>query len=92
MAVLPVYDHGHALARLVDPDQDIRASVAQRRQHRYRDRERGRGGCSTHCKSSKGALRTDTSTIGHRMHYHLQINALLPWTRAKAARPCGAMP
>src|SRR4029077_18805993 len=50
MAVLPVDDHGHALARLVDPDQDITASVTLRRQHRYR--YRGGGGCSNHCKSS----------------------------------------
>ena len=28
IAVLPVDDHGHALARLLDPDQDISASVA----------------------------------------------------------------
>ena len=78
MAVLPVDDHGHALARLVDPDQDISASVARRRQHRYR--YRGGGGCSNHCKSSGVGPRINTRRICNRMHYHLPVNALLPPT------------
>src|SRR4051812_44050569 len=53
MAVLPVDDHGHALARLVDPDQDISASVALRRQHRYR--YCGGGGRSEHFQTPRGA-------------------------------------
>src|SRR6478735_2112515 len=74
MAVLPVDDHGHALARLVDPDQDITASVARRRQHRYR--YCGDGGCSNHCKSSGVPL----ESIRGQSDYHLPINALLPRT------------
>src|SRR5215831_9283708 len=69
IAVLAVDDHGHPLARLVDPDHDVGADVTRRRQQRHRDRKPGYAGKATH-GILLPALDDHSSCVGHKMYYH----------------------